>query len=466
MTTELTSTQSVEVVDPSRGEVFATVTASDTAELDAQVELAQRAAAEWRGVSMDARGQFLAAVGDAIDAEAESLARIESRNVGKPIREARGEVALAARTFRYYAGAIDKHLGQTIPSDGSSLHYTIRKPFGVVGAIVPWNFPFVLAAYKAAPALAAGNAILIKPAGLTPLTALRLAELVNECGLPEGCVQAVVGAGGTLGRALVDHPAVAKISFTGSTEVGREVVERSARWFKRLTLELGGKSANVIFADCALERALDGAVESAFANAGQDCCARSRILVERSAYEAFVDGLAERISALRVGEPLDEDTEIGPLVSASHRERVLGYIARARDEGAKIVCGGQAPNGPGFYLEPTLLTDVTPEMEVMTEEVFGPVAAVYPFDDEAEAVAVANGTDYGLSASVWTGDAGRAGRVVQLLESGVVSVNSSSSVHVTAPFGGVKASGLGRELGMAALDAYSELKSVYHALEP
>jgi acyl-CoA reductase-like NAD-dependent aldehyde dehydrogenase len=465
MSAQVLSSRATELIEPSSGEVFATVAECSVSELDRFVELARRGAAEWQRTSIAERSQLLSAIADAIDEDAEALARTESRNVGKPIREARGEVALAARTFRYYAGAIDKHYGQTIPSNGSSFHYTIRRPFGVVGAIVPWNFPLVLAAYKAAPALAAGNAILIKPAGLTPLTAIRLAELAADAGLPEGCLQTLVGAGGTVGRALVDHPAVAKISFTGSTQVGREVVERSARWFKRLTLELGGKSANVIFADTVLERALDSAVEAAFANAGQDCCARSRILVEQPVYEQAVIGLADRIGALSVGDPLDEATEIGPLVSSGQRERVLEHIGRARADGARIVCGGEAPSRAGFYVEPTLITDVSPEMAVMREEIFGPVVAVFPFEDEAEAIAVANGTEYGLSASVWTQDAGRATRVAHMLESGVVSVNSSSSVHVTAPFGGVKASGLGRELGMAALDAYTELKSVYHALE-
>jgi betaine-aldehyde dehydrogenase len=461
-----TTRAAANLTEPSTGEVFATVDECPVADLDRRVELAQRAAAEWQNTSIAERTRLLGAVADAIEAEAETLARTESRNVGKPIAEARGEIALAARTFRYYAGAIDKHYGQTIPSDGKSLHYTIRRPFGVVGAIVPWNFPFVLAAYKSAPAVAAGNAILIKPAGLTPLTAIRLAELAVECGLPEGLVQTLVGAGGTLGRALVEHPSIPKISFTGSTEVGRQIIEQSARTFKRLTLELGGKSANVIFADCALERALDGAVDAAFANAGQDCCARGRILVERPIYRAVVDGLADRIAALTVGEPLNNDTEIGPLISSSQRQRVLGYIAGATSDGAQIAKGGAAPDCAGFYVQPTLITDVSPTMAVMREEIFGPVVAVYPFDDEAEAIAVANDTDYGLSASVWTENAGRATRVAQELESGVVSVNSSNSVHVTAPFGGVKASGIGRELGMAALDAYTELKSVYHALEP
>lgn len=459
-----TVTDMLEVIEPATGDVLDALPTVAVSELDARVHRAAAAAREWQALSLDDRSASLLAVAAAVERDAGELARLESRNVGKPIREARGEVALASRTFRYYAGALDKHLGQTFPTSDGALHYAERRPFGVVGAIVPWNFPLVLASWKIAPALAAGNAIIVKPAALTPMTALALARICVEAGLPPDLVQTLVGAGGSIGRAIVDHPAIRKISFTGSTGVGREIYQRGAAHLKRLTLELGGKAPNVIFADADLDRALDAAIDACFANAGQDCCSRARILVERHIHEVALARLAERIAGMVVGDPLDDRTEMGPLVSAHQRSTALGYVSGSRAVGARVVCGGEALDRQGWFMTPALLADVTSEMPVVREEVFGPVAALQPFDDEAHAIALANDTDYGLSASVWTSDAGRAVRVARQIESGVVSVNTNSSVHLTAPFGGMKASGLGRELGMQALDAYTELKTTYQAV--
>jgi len=453
-------------MDPSTATVIASVQSVNAADMDSWVEAGKAATREWQALSLDDRSRVLFRVADQIEARAEELARLETANVGKPILEARAEVAAAARTFRYYAGAIDKFFGQIVPSGEGSLHYTLHQPIGVVGAILPWNFPLLLASWKVAPALAAGNAILVKPAALTPLTTIRLGEICLDAGVPQGAMQVLPGSGGELGRALVEHPEVRKLSFTGSTEIGQEIAERSARYFKRLTLELGGKSANIIFADADIDAAVEAAVAGCFANAGQDCCARSRILVERSVYDQVVSGIAARVSAIRVGDPRSEETEMGPLVSEHQRAQVLEHVEQAAVEGASIAVGGKARLGEGFFFEPTLVTDVGPEMRIVREEVFGPVVAAMPFGSEPEAITMANGSIYGLSGSVWTSDGARAVRVSHAMESGVVSVNTSQSVHLTAPFGGVKASGLGRELGMAALEAFTETKSVYHAIAP
>ena len=395
---------------------------------------------------------------EAVSDRLEELAVLEARNAGKPIGDARDEIGMVAECFRYYAGAPERLLGKTIPVAGG-VDMTFREPLGVVGLITPWNFPLVIASWKVAPALAAGNTVVLKPAELTPLTSLELERIALEAGLPEGVLNVVAGPGSVAGQRLVEHPDVAKIAFTGSTEVGRRIAAGAAETIKRVTLELGGKSANVIFADANLDAAARAAPTAVFGNAGQDCCARSRILVERAAMDEFMAALERAVNSIVVGDPLDERTEMGPLISADQRDTVSSYVSAD----APVAIRGAAPDGPGFWFAPTVLAPVSNSDRAATEEIFGPVACVIPFEGEAEAVRLANDTIYGLSGSVWTGDGSRALRMARVIETGVLSINSNSSVRVTTPFGGFKQSGVGRELGPDALDHYTEVKNVYYA---
>jgi betaine-aldehyde dehydrogenase len=457
-TTTSTGTM-LKVMEPATEETLAELPHAGVAEADAAVAKAKAAFPDWRAISPGDRGRTLRAIAEAIATRADELARLEARNVGKPIADARGEIGMVADTFNYYAGAPERLLGDTIPVAGG-VDMTFREPLGVVGLIVPWNFPLPIACWKVAPALAAGNTIVLKPAELTPLTAIELERIALEAGLPEGVLNVVVGPGRVVGERLVEHPDVAKVAFTGSTAVGRRIGELAARSIKRVTLELGGKSANVVFADADLEKAAAAAPLAVFGNAGQDCCARSRILVERPALDRFMSALEDAVKALRVGDPLDDETEMGPLISAEQREKVSSYL----DDGAPVAFRGSAPDGPGYWLAPTVLCPVSNDDRAAREEIFGPVAAVIPFEGEEEAIRLANDTIYGLSGSIWTRDGARALRVARALESGTLSVNSNTSVRVSTPFGGFKQSGIGRELGPHALEHYTELKNVYVAL--
>ena len=461
------SGETTTLIDPATSEAWIEVAVAGVEDVDRAVRVADKARAAWRKINSRDRTRILLTLAALIREQSESLAQLESRNVGKPIRDARDEVQLAADCFEYYAGAINKVGGQTIPVAASGTSLTFREPIGVCGLIVPWNFPIAITAWKVAPALAMGNTIVLKPASQTPLTALRLGELALCAGVPAGVFNVVPGNGSVAGNALVRHPLVRKVSFTGSTEVGREVMRLAAEDIKRVTLELGGKSANLIFADADLDVAVPKSMWSVLGNAGQDCCARSRILVERSIYDTFLTRLIEEFKALKLGNSLDEQTQIGPVVSLSHRDRVQSYIDIGKQEGATLVCGGDVPTAEplsqGAYLQPAIFADVHSQMRIAQSEIFGPVVCVIPFDTEAEAVAIANNSLYGLSGSIWTRDIGRALRVARAIETGVISINTSQSVHLEAPFGGVKCSGLGRELGLAALDHYSELKSVFIA---
>ena len=385
---------------------------------------------------------------------------LEARNVGKPIGDARGEIAMVVECFRYYSAGPERLLGQTIPVAGG-IDMTFREPLGVVGLIVPWNFPLVISSWKTAPALAAGNTVVLKPAELTPLTAIELERIALESGLPEGVFNVVAGPGSVCGQRLVEHPDVAKIAFTGSTEVGRGIAAGAAQTIKRVTLELGGKSANVVFADADIEAAAASAPLAVFGNAGQDCCARSRILVEREAMDDFMAALEATVKSIVVGDPLDEATQMGPLISAGHRETVGSFLG----DDAPVAFRGEAPDGPGFWFPPTVLAPMSNDDRASREEIFGPVAAVIPFAGEAEAVALANDTIYGLSGSIWSGDGGRALRVARALDTGVISINSNSSVRVATPFGGFKQSGVGRELGPDALEHYTDVKNVFYATD-
>ncbi|MFF3332014.1 aldehyde dehydrogenase family protein [Streptomyces sp. NPDC002888] len=453
------SESALEVLNPATEEVVATVAAATAADVDAAVVRAARAQSAWAALAPGDRARLLRRFAATVDDHLEELARLEVREAGHTIGNARWEAGNVRDLLDYAAGGVERLTGHQIPVAGG-LDVTILEPLGVVGVIAPWNFPMPIAAWGTAPALAAGNAVLLKPAETTPLTALRLAELALEAGLPEGLFQVLPGHGPVAGDALVRHPGVAKIVFTGSTAVGKQVLAKGSALLKRVTLELGGKSPNIVFADADLEAAAAAAPMSFLDNSGQDCCARTRILVQRTAYDRFLDLLAPAIESVRVGDPADEQTDMGPLISKVQLERVRSYVTDDLD-GIR----GKAPEGAGFWFPPTVLTGVDPRARVAVEEVFGPVAVVLPFDDEADAVALANATDYGLSGSIWTRDVGRALRVSQAVRAGNLSVNSHSSVRYWTPFGGYKQSGIGRELGPDALTAFTETKNVFISTE-
>jgi acyl-CoA reductase-like NAD-dependent aldehyde dehydrogenase len=446
----------VRVINPATERPIAELEQADVEAADAAVARAKAAFPAWRAVAPVDRARLLRRLATLVEDHGEELASIESENVGKPIVGARAEVEMVANVFHFYAGAVEKHHGETIPVAGG-VDMTFREPLGVVGLIVPWNFPLNISSWKLGPALACGNTVVLKPAELTPLSALRLAELVPEAGIPDGVVNVLVGPGRVVGQRLVEHPDVAKIGFTGSTEVGRGVMSGAAGTIKRVTLELGGKSANVVFADADLERAAAAAPYAVFDNAGQDCCARSRVLVQESIYDRFLDLLVEATARVKVGDPADERTEMGPLISSEHRAKVASYVADTTS-----AFRGEVPKGAGFWF-PCTIVEATNDDRVAREEVFGPVAAVIPFEDEEDAVRIANDTPYGLSGSIWTENGARALRVARALDTGVLSINSNSSVRHSTPFGGFKQSGFGRELGIHALEGYSEVKNVFMA---
>ncbi|HVP02702.1 MAG TPA: aldehyde dehydrogenase family protein [Solirubrobacteraceae bacterium] len=448
------------VLEPATAQPLQTLARAGAEDADAAVERAAAALPAWRALAPGARAGILRDLAEALAAQHEELAVLEARNAGKPITSARGEIGMVVDTFRYYAGAPERLLGDTLPVAGG-VAMTFREPIGVVALITPWNFPLAIASWKLAPALAAGNTVVLKPAELTPLTALRFAQIAREAGVPDGVVNVVVGPGRTVGQRLVEHPAVGKVAFTGSTEVGAAIAAAAAGTIKRVTLELGGKSANIVFADADVASAAAAAPSAVFDNAGQDCCARSRILVEEPVLDEFLAGLDEAVRAIRVGDPLDEATVMGPLISAGHRETVASFL----DDSAPVAIRGSAPDGPGYWFAPTVLCPVDPAARPATEEIFGPIACVIPFRGEDEAIRLANDTIYGLSGSVWTRDGAKALRVARALESGNLSINSNSSVRVTTPFGGFKQSGYGRELGPHALDHYTEVKTVYFRTE-
>lgn len=444
------------LVDPSTGVAFAEVPSASTDETDAAIARAVVAQRAWAADSPFARASVLRRFAAVVRDHVDELARLEVREAGHPIASAEWEAEHVAQVLDYYAGAPERLSGRQIPVAGG-LDVTFLEPYGVVGIIVPWNFPMTIASWGFAPALAAGNAVVLKPAELTPLTAIRLAELALEAGIPEGLFTVIPGAGPVVGRRFVSHPDVRKVVFTGSTRVGTEVAAGCARALKPVTLELGGKSANIIFADADLERAAEAAPGAVFDNAGQDCCARSRILVQRSVYDRFLELLEPAIGNWVVGDPNDRATQMGPLISAGHRDRVAGFL-----DGADVAFRGSAPEGGGFWFAPTVVL-ASPRDRIAQEEIFGPVVAVLPFDDEADAIRLANDTIYGLAGSIWTENLARAVRVSRGVRSGVLSVNSHSSVRYATPFGGMKASGLGRELGPDAAEHFTQTKNVFFA---
>jgi acyl-CoA reductase-like NAD-dependent aldehyde dehydrogenase len=460
--------QTFDVVNPATGSVIATAPLGGREDVDRAVAAARKAFDDpkgWATWAAGKRGRTLAKFAALVKQNSEELAQLETANGGKPITSSRGEVVGASLVFDYYAGAANKVFGQTIPVSKPGIDMTLREPIGVVGLIIPWNFPILMASWKLGPALAAGNACILKPASYTPLTAIRLGELALEAGIPAGILNVVTGPGGSAGASIAAHPGVGKVAFTGETTTGQEIMRLASSNVKKISLELGGKSPNIVFADADLAKFARESPYSVFDNCGQDCCARSRILVERSVHDEVVELFAAATRNVKVGDPLDDATEVGTLVSAKQRDRVKDYIEIGLGEGANIVVGGVAPDDPalaaGAYLMPTVFDGVTNEMRIAKEEIFGPVVSVIPFDTEEEALRLANATPYGLSGSIWSRDIGRALRAAKALQAGVISINSNSSVHTEAPFGGYKMSGIGRELGMSALDLYTETKNVF-----
>lgn len=459
------------VLNPATGAPIARVAQATKEDADRAVRVAHARFTDsaWRTMSTRERGQRLQRIANLIRDNLDRLAQIESQNGGKPISAARGEIGAVANTFEYYAGATNKIHGQTIPVAARGTSMTFREPLGVCVLIVPWNFPLLITSWKVAPALAMGNTAIVKPASATPLSALALADLALEAGLPEGVLNVLPGPGSLAGAALVTHPLVRKISFTGSTEIGSGVMKLAAEGIKRVSLELGGKSANIVFADANLDGCVESSIFAVYDNAGQDCCSRSRILVQRPIFDEFVERFVNRVKALQVGDTADPATEMGPLITPQHRESVCRYMEIGDGEGARRLIGGEkiadGPLAKGNYLTPAVYVDVTSGMRIMQEEIFGPVVCIMPFDSEEEAVRFANDSAYGLSGSLWTRDIGRALRVARAVETGMLSINSSSSVHIEAPFGGMKQSGIGREQGMVALEHYSEYKSIFIAAD-
>lgn len=448
---------SYQLVNPATGEAMETVEHTSLEETNDAIALARSAQKKWAALPPAERAEILRSLADAVDKDVDNLAGLEVRNSGHPISQARWEATHVRNVLEYYSGAPERLMGKQIPVAGG-VDITFHEPLGVVGVITPWNFPMTIASWGFAPALAAGNAVLVKPAEWTPLTTIRIGELAKAAGVPDGVFQVLPGKGSVVGHRFVTHPDVRKVVFTGSTEVGKTIMRGAADQVKRVTLELGGKSANIVFADADVDKAARTAPSSVFENAGQDCCARSRILVEASVFDRFMEGLEKSVAAYAVGDPTNEATEMGPLVTRAHHESVASFL-----DDTTIAFRGQAPEGPGNWFAPTVVLPTSPTDRCMTEEIFGPVVAVVPFRDEAEALELANATEYGLSGSIWTRDVGRVLRVARGVESGNLSVNSHSSVRYSTPFGGFKQSGLGRELGPDAPLHFTEEKNVFIA---